>query len=443
MNATADRSAPTAAQIARATPVSRDRFVDLLRAVSIAVVVFGHLLMAVVVWRDGRVEAQNALEILPGAWAATWVLQVMPLFFFVGGFSNYTALESLRRRGGGRATFMRSRLVRLLRPTAVFAAATLAGFAIMRAAGLNGETFDQAARVVAKPLWFLAVYILVVALAPVASTLHRRFGIRVVIAMAAGAVAVDVLRIGFGVPLIGALNYALVWLIPHQIGFLYADGTLTRLRRRATATMAAGGLAALAALTSIGVYSRSMVGTSDPHRWSNNSPPSICLIALAVWLIGLAMLARPRATTWLERPRAWRAVVVANSMIMTVFLWHLAAMMIAAAILLPSGFPQPPAGSAFWWLLRPLWVGAALLVLVPFVAVFGRAERAGLRARTPAKPPAPAAMAAATMATVAGLAGLATWGFSGSLLPGAASTAAVWIGLRLCRAPASPEASPA
>ena len=91
-----DTGATAAGRVAAATPAGRDRFADLLRVVSIVVVVAGLWLMAVVVWRDGRVEGGNALALVPGLWLATWLLQVMPLFFFVGGLANLVSA----RRGG-------------------------------------------------------------------------------------------------------------------------------------------------------------------------------------------------------------------------------------------------------------------------------------------------------------------------------------------------------
>ena len=56
------------------------------------------------------------------------------------------------------------------------------------------------------------------------------------------------------------------------------------------------------------------------------------LIALTIWLVSLTMLARTRVTSWLQRSRPWSAVIAANSMIMTVFLWHLSAMLVAVGI---------------------------------------------------------------------------------------------------------------
>ena len=49
-------------------------------------VVLGHWLAVLVTWEDGTVTGENALNVVPDLWPLTWVFQVMPLFFFVGGF---------------------------------------------------------------------------------------------------------------------------------------------------------------------------------------------------------------------------------------------------------------------------------------------------------------------------------------------------------------------
>ena len=89
----------SAADLAALTPESRDRYVDFLRACSILTVVCGHWLIAIFGWRDGRITVDNAVGLQSGLWVATWVLQVMPLFFFVGGFANAAGWDSAQRRG--------------------------------------------------------------------------------------------------------------------------------------------------------------------------------------------------------------------------------------------------------------------------------------------------------------------------------------------------------
>src|SRR3989304_5320824 len=97
---------PSLSEIAAATPADRDRYVDFLRAFSIVTVVLGHWFIAIIVWEGGRISVDNAVGLQRGLWAATWILQVMPIFFFVGGFANAMGWDSIRRPGlGYRAVF--------------------------------------------------------------------------------------------------------------------------------------------------------------------------------------------------------------------------------------------------------------------------------------------------------------------------------------------------
>jgi fucose 4-O-acetylase-like acetyltransferase len=399
-------------ELAARTPATRDRYVDLVRAVSILVVVLGHWLMAIVYLRDGRLDGENALDAIPGLWLITWVLQVMPLFFFVGGFSNSVAWKSVARRGGGMAEFMRARTARLMKPTLVFVGAwTAVAIGVHVVAPESFGAMARATELLAKPLWFLAVYVLVVALAPLMLALHERYGARVLLALAGSAVVVDVLRIAAGVPVVGYLNFAFVWLFAHQLGFFYADGALNAFSRRFYAGAAAAALVVLAVLTGSGIYSPSMVGM-ETEAASNNSPPTICIIVLTTWLVSAAMLLRPAATRWLARARNWTVVVAANSMIMTIFLWHLTALLVAVLVLYPLGFPQPAGGTAAWWVLRPVWAAALTAVLAGFVMVFARFERPGPAAAGERVGAGALRVALAVGCLVAALAGFAQSGFA-------------------------------
>jgi hypothetical protein len=138
----------SAGELAAATPASRDRYVDFLRVASLAVVVLGHWLMAVFSSEGGRLTAGNALAYVPGLWLATWLLQVMPVVFFIGGFSNLAAVRSTTRRGGGYAAYLSSRAVRLLRPTMVFVAVWLVLPPVLLALGAPAAVVRPAANAV-------------------------------------------------------------------------------------------------------------------------------------------------------------------------------------------------------------------------------------------------------------------------------------------------------
>ena len=253
--------------------------------------------------------------------------------------------------------------------------------------------------------------------------LHRRFGPPVVLWLGLAAAAADIAGRLPGLDRVGELNFLLVWLFAHQLGFLYADGTLAGWSRRAHVAMAGGGLAALVALTASGAWPPSMVGLPG-DRVSNMSPPSLCIVALTVWLVGLAMLVRAPVTRWLQRPRPWALVVTAGSALMTLFLWHLTALVLAVLVLHPLGLTEPAPGTPTWWALRPLWVLVPATLLVPLVALFARFERP--RQVRPGTGTAVLRTVLGTAGVILGLLGVAVGGIWP--LPG---TAAELAGLRI------------
>lgn len=308
--------------------------------------------------------------------------------------------RSFKRRGDSTAAYLRARLERLLRPSLVFlgvwvvAQAGLHIFEVGRVTTpyLRGMK-PPGATVPFGPLWFLGMYVLVVIVSPLMIRLHKRFGLAAPAAMVVGAVAADAIGFTTGFEEARWANVAFVWLLPHQIGFFYTDGRLQRLRRRTLVLMAGAGLAALLLLTNpifgdsgqrwfpgIGHYPKSLLGT-DVEPITNTYPPTICLIAMAFWSIGIAMLLREPLTRWLRRTRPWKAVILVNSVIMTLFLWHMTAFLLAVLALWPLGLGQQGDTTASWWIERPLWVAVSGVFLVGLVAIFGRFERGPSRER--------------------------------------------------------------
>ncbi len=308
-------------------------------------------------------------------------------------------------------------MARLLRPTGLFVTIWLAVALLLEVTGRQTGVAALAVRTVAQPLWFLGVYVGVVALAPVMLRWHRRHGAWVPAHLALAVVAVDAVSFGLDIPALRVLNIALVWLAVHQLGFLYADGTLLRYGRRIPLALMVGGLAAVIGLTATGVYPVTMVGMPG-ERVSNMNPPTVALLAHAGWLIGLALLLRGRVSRWLRRRRVWTAVIAANGVAMTVFLWHLTALFCAYALLLGLGAGAwlPPVGSPIWWATRPLWLFALAVLCLLLVVAFRRAERPVL-GRPVCMPRRPILAALGAVACCLGILGLSATGF-GRLLSG-------------------------
>ncbi|MET8883066.1 acyltransferase family protein [Streptomyces rubiginosohelvolus] len=405
-------------ELAGATPATRDRYVDLLRVGSLGAVVLGHWLMAAVT-PDG---VGNLLAVVPALQPLTWLLQVMPVFFFVGGFSHALSYRSLlRKRPEGSedsvySAFLRARLQRLLRPTMVFVLVWGAAALLVQLLGGGGGLTGVTLRMVTQPLWFIGIYLAMVAFTPPLLRLHERYGWGAFAALAGAAVAVDVLRFAAGVPYVEFLNFAFVWLAVHQLGFLRADG---RIRLRRAALLAGGGLVTAAALVALGPYPLSMVGMPG-EKVSNMAPPTLALLAHGLWLVGAVELLRAPAARLLERPRVWRTVVAANGVAMTAFLWHLTAMFGVYGALLALDVALPEPASAAWWTQVPLRLALAAALTAALVAAFRTFERPaaptspGIPGASGASGASPLAALGATLCLL-GVLGLSMVGFGGLL----------------------------
>ncbi|MGI9391161.1 MAG: acyltransferase family protein, partial [Boseongicola sp.] len=79
------------------TPAYRNRTADFFRAAAITNVVFGHWIVSVPRFVDGQLKFTELLFLQPWTQYATWFVQVMPIFFFVGGLSNAASWASAQR----------------------------------------------------------------------------------------------------------------------------------------------------------------------------------------------------------------------------------------------------------------------------------------------------------------------------------------------------------
>lgn len=368
----------------------RDRFIDFVRVAALAAVVLLHWLSLMPAVRDGTFTDQNVVTVLPQLWPLTWLGDVMALFFFAGGYANWVSMRDSLARGEPTGAYLARRFRRLALPTLGFLGAWLSAEVLMRLLGLGqwsplrhvsiGNTTPFG------PLWFLGVYLLVVALSPVTAAAHRRWGLAVPVLMTLGVVAADAaaMLLDSGAPLLA--NVLLVWLVPHQLGYFYADGRLRRLSLAACAGMAVAGLLALTLLTSLPFYPRSLL---DPRfKVLTMDAPTLPLVAEAVWFIGFALLLRPVVEVVLTDPGRWSLVSRANSLAMPVYLWHMTAYLAVVAALgaLGSGFAYASAPSLPWWVGRPVVIALSGLVLtLTLVAVdrVRRVARGGLRPLSP------------------------------------------------------------
>jgi peptidoglycan/LPS O-acetylase OafA/YrhL len=352
-------------------PHGRDAAIDAARAACLLVVLLLHALMVgVSVGTDGPV-LENALE--GWAWFApvSWLVQVMPLFFVIGGYAGWMAWQRARARGDGAGAFVRGRLERLVRPAIVLVGLVAAGLAALTVAGVPAEIVEAAGYRIGQPLWFLAVYLGCTALVPAMARLHERRPIATVAALAAAVVAIDVLRLATGVEAVGFANLGFVWLLMQQLGFWLADGRVERMPRGRRIRSAIAAVGVLALVTLAGPYT--------PDLYANLNPPTVCLVLLGVAQLALFSLVRAPLRRWAERRGPARVIARFGEWGMTLYLWHLPAFVAVAGLLLvgneATGVGLPVPLTAEWWLSRPLWLVAAAAATACSVACFARFER--------------------------------------------------------------------
>lgn len=397
---------PAGASTRERARVERDTSVDAIRVVLLVVVFALHAMMfGVSVGPDGPV-LRNALEGQAWFGPVSWFVQIMPLFFIAGGFSSVHHWRAMRSRGATAAEYVRARLDRLVRPAIALVVVVAAGLVALSLAGVPAEIVATAGFRVGQPLWFLGVYIAISALVPIMVRAHERARALTPLALLAGVVAVDAVRLWTGVEAIGLLNLMLVWLLVQQLGFHLADGVLDRLPRTALWGIAGGALALLVGLTTVGPYAVDM--------YVNLNPPTVCLVVLGVAQLALFQLARPHIRAWVVRRDAARAVSAVGERAMTVYLWHMPVLVALAGLGIAAnaihGVPLPEPLSPAWWVTRPLWLAAGVAAVVPVVLVlarFERGRRTGRQGSHATVPTARVAVATTTVDAVAGVAGVA------------------------------------
>ncbi|GAA3041823.1 acyltransferase [Streptosporangium longisporum] len=360
-------------RIEAATPAGRDRGMDALRALAILGVVAGHwLVTSWVHGPGGKVRLSSPLAHLPAFTPASWVLQTLAVFFFVGGYAAARSLRPAADRHGlegregreGGSGRLRARMRRLLGPAVPLVlvwAGTAAGMALR---GTPVETIRSMALPAVGPLWFLAVFAALTAATPLLLRVHP--GVTAVAAFAV-VLGTDLVRFGLGGPAwVGWANLVAGWLVPYALGIALAGGMLAS--RRVAAGLVAGGTAGAVTLVAGFGYPASMVGVTGAAV-SNLGPPTLAAVCFGLAQVGLALLVREPLTRLMRRPRVWAAVALVNLSAMTIFLWHQTAPSLIAVAALRFGDVPGLLGLP----AEPVWLAYRLAWLPVFAAVLALA----------------------------------------------------------------------
>ncbi|MFW2404518.1 MAG: acyltransferase family protein [Gammaproteobacteria bacterium] len=417
----------TAANLAAKTPPERNRYVDFLRAVSILLVISGHWLIATAWYRGGELLIGDMLNIQPWTQWLSWLFQVMPVFFIVGGYSNAVSLESARRRSLSYAGWLTGRLFRLVSPLILLLVVWAVLTVTLNVVGADPANTRLASQAALIPIWFLAIYTMVVMLAPLTYRLWQQWGFWSFTASAAVAALVDIAFFAADLQWPGWTNYFWIWLAVHQLGYAWRDGRIGKPPLLIACALAA--ITVLLLMVLAGPYPIAMAGSPD-ESLSNTLPPKITLLALGITQFCLLLAVEKPVQRWLDRLGPWTATVLINSMIMTIYLWHMTVMIVIVAIAYLAGgigLTLEP-GSPEWWWSRPLWIGFLAAILVPLALLLSAIERRSLPKDRP-EPPTPRLIAGAILICL-GVALTAGMGFDGvvDIAVDAAAFAMVMVG---------------
>lgn len=314
---------------AESTPDTRDRVIDLMRVTALSCVVIGHWLMQGVYVDDAGPHRQGLLGLASWTHSLTWVLQVMPIIFLVGGYANAVSWRRARSTGASYGGWLYWRARRLTRPLLPLLL-----------------------------LWsvvaVIAVYLLVVAVVPITLYIWDRFGLVSIMGGLVLSAAVDLVSLATSNWLIGAANLLLVWGTMHQVGYAWLDGSLRAGRIRYG--LAAASFVVLVALVWVGPYAISMVGVNG-FGVDNTNPPRVTILLLGLWQAGVALLMERRLRALAERRMVWQVIVAVESRMMTIYLWHLTALglLLGASMQTGIGLRALP-NTAAWWSAMPPWL---------------------------------------------------------------------------------------
>jgi surface polysaccharide O-acyltransferase-like enzyme len=345
----------------------RNLAVDFYRVSGVVLIVLGHWLAGSVTYHGGHFGRENPLIDLPWTQWLTWIFQAVPVFFLAAGYAGAVSWTHRRdAEGFSREVWLRHRLARVLGPTAVYVGAVSVVVAVLVGYGVPGSLLEYAGWAVAMHLWFLAVYVVVVSLTPIAIAAQSRWGLLVPAALGLGVAVLDVATIVGHVPYVGWLNYVLCWGALYQLGIAWHGGLLAG---RRSALLAAGSAVALALLIWRGWYPVSMIGVPG-QAVQNTTPPTVAMLAFACGQAGFVVTLAPALNRALRAGFVKRVLFLANNNVMALYLWHMVPVVIVAIIAYPMGLlPQPFEGTVTWWLIRLEWIVVLSLVTAVEIAL--------------------------------------------------------------------------
>ena len=259
---------------AQTIPAQCDLALDAARVACLIAVVVLHILLVTLTTDPSTGALRSVMAPTEASWHApvSWLVQVMPLFFVVGGCASAISWSRQSAEGVRGPAWVRARLLRLVVPaSAVWVALALAG-ALATLAGMPADWASMALQGLGMHLWFVGSYTACLVGVPLLHGLHDRRPVLTLAALVGLSAAIEVRRIAAEQPWWGLLGFAPVWLAIHQIGFFRHDGSFAR--------ASAGRLLGITALSVLVMLCLMSLPWWGADGLSALNPPTLCMIAL-------------------------------------------------------------------------------------------------------------------------------------------------------------------
>lgn len=358
---------------------TRNLAIDFYRTIAMLAVAFGHwMAITIAIDSKGDLIAGNALEFNESLSWMSWILQVMPLFFIVGGFSSAISLDSHRKKGLTNQEWVFHRLKRMIYPTVALANFWLLaiGLSFLLAPQPIFELVVLGSLASAIPLWFLANYMIDTAVAPYTLNWYRANPKKFFISIFSTFIIIDILNIA-GVPYVNNINWVLGWMIFQIIGFAWKDNALPSLNNIKKIVFVSG--ISVVSMVAFGPWPMAMVHFPGVE-FSPTRPPSLALMLFGITYGFLAIIfSAPLNKIIKSSTENIRVIMLANSFSMSVYLWHMTAAVLTGLLFYTMDWlPNYSVGSQEWWAMKIPFILVSTIFLLILVKIFNRFEIKGL-----------------------------------------------------------------